>query len=123
MKQGWFRSMLFTLLGTDRARDCYDPTVRRRGNPADAFTKRNSGNDFWMGYKGTTSEQLASLASDLQAQIGGFLKSQGIAHTLTVTSSFAGTGQAQIKFTIGQEAITVKGRREPERNAFIWNNI
>lgn len=124
VKSGWLRSVLYMLLGSDRAYDCFDFTRRRRGNPADAFrTGQKHGNSIHTGYVGTSGQQLAAMASDLQTQIAGFMKSQEISASVKVSASFAGSGQAQLKFVIGQEFISIGLKNTPDGRSFIWGNL
>lgn len=121
--EGWLRSVVYTLLGTDRAQSCIDRTQRRRGDPADAFRKVKSGNDFYKGYSGTATEQLNKLAADLQSQIAGYFDRVGIAASVTVKASFAGSGQAQLYFSVNQESITVGAKRSGDKLDFVWGRI
>ena len=122
--EGWLRSVIYMLLGSDRMQVCIDRTRKRRGFAGDAFTSHQKhGNSLYVGYSGTSTTQLNAMAADLQSQIGGFLAQSGIAASVTVKASFAGEGQAQLAFTINQTTVSVGVRQNADKYSFIWGQI
>lgn len=124
LKKNWLRSFVFMVAGTDRQTEaCWDQSVRRRGDPADAFRGTKSGNMLWRGHPGTAQQQLAKHRSDLTNQLTEAFNRVGISASVKVETRFAGVGTSEIIVSIGQEKVSVLSEQKAGRSDLAWSNI
>jgi hypothetical protein len=120
IKEFWFKSLIFTALGSEAKidGDCLNGAARR-GDPLAIFTKEDFGHNLWQQSAGGTQNQLGKIAAEIKRVLDNKFKYFGLDLTINVSVDFKGYDSHLINIKIGNSLFSIKRTTGKDIN-FSW---